>query len=95
MAGETKSERIQLRTSAEAKAQINEAAALTQQDATSFILDAATARARAVLLEHRLLQLSPADLQQIESALKDAAVPPTALIDLFQSTRSRVPEVSR
>lgn len=67
-----KSERIQLRTSPEAKAQILRAASITQQDATSFILGAATDRARAVLLEQQILKLSTADLQQIEEALEQA-----------------------
>lgn len=88
MAATVKSERIQLRASAEAKAQILEAASLTQQDATSFILDAATSRARAVLLEQKLLQLSANDLQQLEDALDQAEIPSPQLKELFATVAS-------
>lgn len=64
-----KSERIQLRISPEAKMQILKAASVSQQDTTSFILEAATSRARSVLLESALLELPEADLRRIEEAL--------------------------
>lgn len=83
-----KTERIQLRASPEAKAQIIEAASVTQQDATSFILDAATSRAREVLLEHQILQFSNDDLEQIERALANASDPSPDLVKLFRSARN-------
>lgn len=88
MATPAKSERIQLRVSTAAKAQIVEASAIAQQDATSFILDAATSRARSVLLEQRLLKLSTNDLKQIEDALATAKEPSEALVGLFNATKN-------
>lgn len=82
-----KTERIQLRVSAEAKAQIVQAASLTQQDVTSFILDAAMARARSVVLETHILKLSLADLEQIEEEMKHADEPSPELIKLFRYVR--------
>lgn len=79
-----KSERIQLRASSAAKSQIAEAAALTQQDVSSFILDTATARARQVILEHQLIKLSAADIAQVEDALAHAEEVPPALDALLQ-----------
>lgn len=83
-----KSERIQLRTSLEAKEMIFEAAAVTQQDASSFILDAATGKARAVLLEQRILKLSSEDIQLIEDALESADSPSPALVELFRKVEA-------
>lgn len=87
MSTPTKTERIQLRASPEAKAQILEAASLTQQDTTSFILDAATSRARAVLLERQILKFSADDLDQLEAALDSADTPSPELIKLFEQAR--------
>ncbi|MFT4187514.1 MAG: DUF1778 domain-containing protein [Aeromicrobium sp.] len=89
-----KSERIQLRVSSEAKSQITEAAALTQQDTTSFILDAATSRARSVLIERHLLRLSTADIRQIEEALDTAHSGSPELRALFAETRRVSDETS-
>lgn len=84
MSATAKTERIQLRTSADAKQQILEAAAVTQQDATSFILEAATSRAREVLLESRILKFSDRDWAIIEEVVSQTNEPAPALIDVFK-----------
>ncbi|HWS57843.1 MAG TPA: DUF1778 domain-containing protein [Actinotalea sp.] len=61
--------RLNMRVSPEAQATIREAAAAQQQDVTSFVLGAALERARAVLLEERVLRMTPAELAQVESDL--------------------------
>lgn len=52
-----KTERLNLRCSADAVATLRDAAIVQGQDLTSFILGAALERARAVLAEDRLLRL--------------------------------------
>jgi uncharacterized protein (DUF1778 family) len=65
----TKSERLNLRASADAVSTIREAAALQGQDMTSFMMGAALERARIVLAEDQLLRLSPQAVLQLERAL--------------------------
>jgi len=69
MSEQGKSERLNLRVSAEAAGTIREAARVQQQDLTSFVLGAALERARAVLAEDRLLHLTPHEVTQLEKAL--------------------------
>lgn len=69
MSEQGKSDRLNLRVSAEAVRTIREAARVQQQDLTSFVLGAALERARAVLAEDRLLQLTPHEVTQLEKAL--------------------------
>lgn len=64
-----KSERLNLRLSDEALETIREAAAVQQQDVTSFVLGSALERARTVLAEDRLLRLTPHEVNQLERAL--------------------------
>ena len=78
-----KTSRIEVRTSPEMKEQLVDAARLTGQDLSSFILDAANARARSVMIEEKLLRLSETDMEQLEAAL-DASESHAALVDLFR-----------
>ena len=64
-----RTERINVRLSPEALTTIREAASAQQQDLTSFVLGAALDRARAVLVEDRLMRLTPHEVQQLEDAL--------------------------
>lgn len=64
-----KDQRLNVRLSSDALAQIKDAAAISQQDLTSFLLGAALDRARTVLAEDRLLRLTPHDVDQLEKAL--------------------------
>jgi uncharacterized protein (DUF1778 family) len=66
---QTKSERLNLRVSADALATLREAASVQGQDMTSFVMGAALERARAVLAEDRLLRLTPHEVNQLERAL--------------------------
>lgn len=75
-----KSERLNLRCSAEALATLREAAAVQGQDLTSFVMGAALDRARTVLAEDRILRLTPHEVQQLEKALvtEPAVIPQLA-----------------
>lgn len=64
-----KTERLNVRLSAEALETIKAAADVQQQDVTSFVLGAALERGRAVLAEDRLLRLTPHEVNQLERAL--------------------------
>jgi uncharacterized protein (DUF1778 family) len=64
-----RSARLNMRVAPEALDTIREAASAQQQDVTSFVLGAAMERARAVLVEERLLQLTDAEVEQVEAAL--------------------------
>lgn len=79
---QTKSERMNIRVSADALSTIREAAGLQGQDLTSFVMGAAMERARAVLAEDQLLRLSPQAVIQLERALdrEPAAVPQLAAL---------------
>ena len=63
-----RSARLNMRISPDALESIREAASAQQQDVTSFVLGAAMERARAVLVEERLLQLTPTEVAQIDAA---------------------------
>ena len=64
-----RSARLNMRISPDALESIREAASAQQQDVTSFVLGAAMERARAVLVEERLLELTPTEMAQIDAAL--------------------------
>lgn len=64
-----RSARLNMRVAPDALDTIREAASAQQQDVTSFVLGAAMERARAVLVEERLLQLTDAEVEQVEAAL--------------------------
>ena len=74
--------RLNLRISEDALATIREAADAQQQDVTSFVLGAAMERARSVVLESRVTQLTEPDALRLEAALgRDArAVPQLAAL---------------
>ncbi len=81
-----KDARLNMRVTSEALETVKEAAAIQQQDVTSFVLGAALDRARAVLAEERILRLSPHDLTQLEAVLdRDPQVIPqlTALLNRY------------
>lgn len=81
-----KDARLNMRLTAEALETIKAAAAIQQQDLTSFVLGAALDRARSVLAEERILRLSPHDITQLEAMLdRDPQVIPqlAALISRY------------
>ncbi len=90
MSASAKDSRIALRTSDETKARLKEAARITDQDLSSFILDAANSRARQVLLEEQVMRLSDRDFELIEQLITDPAEPNDALRKLVRKhTRTR------
>lgn len=84
----TAQSRINMRVSPEALEQIREAAKLQNQDLTAFVLGSAMSNARQVLLEDRVLKLTPAEVLQIEKALESDEAPPQRLIDAFARHRT-------
>ena len=64
-----RSARLNMRVAPDALDTIREAANAQQQDVTSFVLGAAMEHARAVLVEERLLQLTDAEVAQVDAAL--------------------------
>lgn len=77
-----------MRVSPDVLDQIREAARLQGLDLTAFVLGAAVSRARQVLLEDRMLKLSPADVLLVEAALESNAAPPQRLVDAFARHRA-------
>lgn len=79
-----KDRRLNIRLTSDALARIKEAAALSQQDVSSFLLGAAMDRARAVLAEEFVLRLSAGDfaLMQAELDREPRVIP--ALVELFE-----------
>jgi predicted nucleotidyltransferase/uncharacterized protein (DUF1778 family) len=71
-----KDQRLNVRLSADALDQIKEAAALSQQDVTSFLLGAALERARSVLAQDRLLRLSPHEISRLVRQFAESSTPP-------------------
>lgn len=84
MTASVKNSRVALRASEETKDRLQEAAQITGQDLSAFILDAANARAREVLLEDRIIRFSDADLVQIEEALENPPAPNDTLRALLR-----------
>lgn len=79
--------RINMRVSLDVLEQIREAARLQGQDLTAFVLGSAMSSARQVLLEDRVMKLSPADALLVEQALESDAPPSQRLIDAFARHR--------
>jgi uncharacterized protein (DUF1778 family) len=76
-ASNDRSARLNMRISPEAIETLREAAAAQQQDVTSFVLGAAMERARAVLMEQRVMLLTAREAVQVEESLdREARVIP-------------------
>ena len=77
-----RTERLNMRISPKALDTIREAAAVQQQDVTSFVLGTAMERAREVLLRDRVMRLTPRELDQVDAALdaEPQAVPELAAL---------------
>lgn len=84
----TTQSRINMRVAPDALEQIREAARLQGQDLTAFVLGSAMSSAREVLLEDRMMRLSPADALLVEAALESDAAPSQRLIDAFARHRT-------
>jgi len=86
-----RSERLNMRVSAEALATIREAAAAQQQDVSAFVLGAAMEHARDVLLRDRVLQLTPRELDQVDAALDAEPRVVPELAALIEAVRRDTP----
>lgn len=73
-----RSARRNMRISPEALSLLKAAAAEQHQDLTAFVLGAAIERARGILIEHHVLQLSPQAVAQLDKALSESPVPSSA-----------------
>lgn len=81
MASATRGERLDLRVPAELKRTIERAAALSGQTVSSFVLGVALRRARRVIRESEVIELSGRDRDRLLAALDDAdARPSPALV---------------
>lgn len=83
-----RSARLNMRISPEALTLIRSAADVQQQDVTAFVLGAAMERARAVLLEEKVLRLSPHAVLQLEEALDGEGVAVAQLASLIRSAKN-------
>jgi uncharacterized protein (DUF1778 family) len=82
-----RSERINMRIASESLLTLREAATYQQQDLSAFVLGSALERARNVLLEERLLKLTPHEVNQLERALDGPGVVSKPLANLIASVR--------
>jgi len=71
----TSTARKNLRMSERTEQLISAAAAAQGTDFTSFVLEAASAKARRVLLEERALEVTPAEVAQIQALLSGELEP--------------------
>jgi len=81
---ETKSERIDIRTTASVKRVLQEAAAARHKTVSEFILDVAVTQAAAVLAERRLLSLDAAQWEAFQAALDAPTRPRPRLEELLR-----------
>lgn len=88
MTENARTSRINMRINEDSLEQLRAAAIVEQQDLSAFVLGSAMERARKVLLEDRVLKLSPAEVMQLERALDRDPVVPKALSDLIASARA-------
>jgi uncharacterized protein (DUF1778 family) len=79
-----KNARVELKTSAELKDMLREAAAAAGLDLSAFILNAALERAESVLDNQRRRQLSIQSWQQVNQLLSEPAAPTLALQALMR-----------
>ena len=79
----TESARINLRTSPEAKALIERAAAIMGSTVSSFMLQNAYEAARRLVAEQEVITLSDRDRDAFLAALENPPEPTQALIDLM------------
>ncbi|MDK9355989.1 MULTISPECIES: type II toxin-antitoxin system TacA family antitoxin [Lelliottia] len=74
-----KKQRIDLRLSDEDKSLIEEAAAMTNQTITQFMVNSASARAAEVIEQHRRLILNEASWNQVMDAISNPPSPDNRL----------------
>jgi len=80
---DTKSARIEFKTSREVKRMLQGAAQSLGMDLSSFLVSTATQRAREVLKDEKILQLSEENWGRLEAYLHQEKEPSKALKDLM------------
>ena len=75
--------RMEFKTTDEVKNLLSRAAALAGVDVTSFVINTAADRARAVLAEHSVLKLNAQENARFLSLLDNPPQPSMALVDLM------------
>ncbi|WP_276639927.1 DUF1778 domain-containing protein [Siccibacter turicensis] len=70
-----KNQRIDLRLSMEDKSMIEEAAAMTNQTVTQFMLNSASERAAEIIEQHRRIVLNDASWEQVMDAISNPPMP--------------------
>ena len=70
-----KNQRIDLRLSMEDKSMIEEAAAMTNQTVTQFMLNSASERAAEIIEQHRRIVLNDASWEQVMNAISNPSMP--------------------
>lgn len=70
-----KNQRIDLRLSMEDKNMIEEAAAMTNQTVTQFMLNSASERAAEIIEQHRRIVLNDASWEQVMDAISNPPMP--------------------
>tara|TARA_R110002124_G_scaffold51856_20_gene149711 strand:- start:5954 stop:6226 length:273 start_codon:yes stop_codon:yes gene_type:complete len=87
MATTTKS-RLNLRVQTDTLAKIREAAEFQGVDVTSFVLEAATTKARRIALEEKVLSLSPAEVDQVADLIASDREPSSALVEAARKLKA-------
>lgn len=82
-------ERLNMRLSTSAKADLTLAAELAGQDVTSFVLDSALTRARQVLLENAAIRLSKEEFDYLRGAVDSPVEQSEVLRELFRRVSSK------
>lgn len=82
-----KSARMEFKASLDLKDLLSEAAILSGQDLTAFVLGCAENRAREVVAQHQTLKLAKADQKRLFDLLSNPPEPSDALKDLMSLER--------
>lgn len=75
------SARLNMRVKEDALDRIRTAADITGTDVTAFVISAATAEARKVIMEERVLRLSNREVDQLVDLMAEDRGPSTALVE--------------
>ncbi|NTW41385.1 MAG: DUF1778 domain-containing protein [Cellulomonadaceae bacterium] len=86
-----RSARLNMRIAPDALELLREAAAAQQQDVTSFVLGAAMAQARSVLMEERVMFLTAREVAQVDEALEREPHVIPELAALIREVKGRAP----
>ncbi|MHB1564814.1 MAG: type II toxin-antitoxin system TacA family antitoxin [Leptospirillum sp.] len=86
LASGLKHARMEFKTTDDVKELLSKAAALSGVDLTSFVINTAADRARAVLADHSVLKLTAEEHARFLSLLDNPPQPTKGLVDLMNMT---------